>query len=277
MVINGMLGLGDNIYQRAFIKEIKQPVDMVTPWPELYADMPHVRPLMPATNLRTQTKNIKRQPLEVWAGAGSVNGLRNGYGTGGILAGMAERFGIKPGPMDLPDCGLSPVQGDYVVVRPVTLRKEWRADSRNPLPEYINAAAEWLGQHYTVVSVADLSAGHEWPVDDLPKADIEFNHGELDVMQLLALVSNARAVVGGVGWIVPAAIAANVPAWIVLGGHGAYNAPEKLLHPTQDCSHLSFAVPDNFCRCTDKAHRCDKRISDYQAQFDAWFNLKVKQ
>ena len=60
MYIEGMMGLGDNVYQRAFISAIKFPVYIETPWPELYEGT-LARPVLPLTHLRTQMKNIKRQ------------------------------------------------------------------------------------------------------------------------------------------------------------------------------------------------------------------------
>lgn len=269
MIIRGMQGLGDNIYQRAFLSQIGRRLFLETPWPELYKDMEHVKCVRPSTRLRTQLKNVQRQTE--WSRtppAQSVKHVR--YGGAGIGNGMQVSLGTRPGPLTLPDFGPSPVDGKYIVVRPVTLRAEWRADSRNPLPEYIaSAAAEVRRRGWKVVSVADLEAGKEWALDPLPPADIQFHAGELDVTRLMALVQNASAVIGGIGWIVPAAMAAKVPAWIVCGGQGGFNAPE-LITAGFDSSCLTFSVPDNFCRCTQKNHYCDKSISNYDDQFARW-------
>ena len=43
MIVRGMKGLGDNIYQRAFVKRLPGPVYLETPWPELYEDLPGVK------------------------------------------------------------------------------------------------------------------------------------------------------------------------------------------------------------------------------------------
>lgn len=269
MHIQGMKGLGDNIYQRAFLKGLKHPVWLETPWPELYADLPMVRLVKPDTKLRTQAKNMRRHSAWEQMPRGRI--IQVAYGQAGIIPGMASKFGRQPGEFDLPDFGPSPVAGRYVVVRPVTLRSEWRADSRNPLPEYVaQAAAEMRRRGFTVVSVADLEDGKEWALDPLPPADIRYHAGELPVEQLLALLQGAVAVIGGIGWIVPAAIAAKVPAWIVCGGQGGYNAPELITAPTMDLTRIAFAVPDNFCRCTQRDHSCDKRISDYDQRLAEW-------
>lgn len=271
MIVHGMKGLGDNIYQRAFIRAIAEPVYLETPWPEIYRDLPHVHPMRPNTMLRTQAKNIRRQ--KGWAtrvppGHRSVT-VR--YGADGIFPGMARAFGITPATMDLPGFGPPPVDGPYVVVRPVTVRAEWRADSRNPLPEYVaRAAAAARLAGYQIISVADLSPGQEWALSPLPEADIDYHEGELPVEQLLALVQGAAGVIGGIGWILPACIAAHVPALVICGGQGGYNAPSKITDPSMDLSPITFAVPDRLCPCTRKDHRCDKRIRNHDAIITRW-------
>lgn len=271
MIIHGMKGLGDNIYQRAFVKTLPPGAWLETPWPELYEDLPGLNLVRPETKLRTQRKNIERHPASAWQRPPRSQVVQVGYGREGILPGMARCFRRPPASMDLPNFGPSPIAEAYVVVRPVTVRAEWRADTRNPLPEYIaQAAAEMQRRGYRVVSVADLEEGAEWALDPLPPADVQYHRGELPVEQLLALVQGAAAVIGGIGWLLPAAIAAKVPAWIVCGGQGGYNAPELITSPGMDLSRIEFVVPDRFCRCIQKQHSCDKRISNYDQRLAAW-------
>lgn len=268
ITVNGMLGLGDAIYSRAFIKQLRGPVSYETPWPELVADLPNVQCCRPSTQLRTQRKNINRQ--SAWSSKSPYGTqLYIRYGSEGILQGMQQAFRVAPGVMDLPPLPKSVApRGPYVVVRPVTLRTEWMAASRNPEPEYVAlASAEAAQRGYTVISVADLEYGKEFIVGAAPPAHLEYHQGQLDVMQLLALVAGASAVIGGIGWIVPACIAAKVPAWIVCGGQGGFNAPELICPPG---TTVSFSVPDNFCRCKTKDHNCDKRISNHAEAFTRW-------
>lgn len=269
MIINGMLGLGDGLYQRAFIKQMPKPLYLITPWPLLYSDIPGVHFLRPQTNLRTQAKNIARHSS--WLMPPAKQPARHiRYGTEGIIPGMIASFGVMPGEFDLPPLPPSPETGKYVVVRPATVRSEWRADTRNPDPHYINVAAHYAyHQGYRIISVADLQDGQEWLVGatDYPM-DACYHKGELPVEQLLALVANASAVIGGIGWLVPAALSAKVPAWIICGGQGGYNAPELITPKGQ--TNITFAVPDNFCRCRLKMHNCDKRISDYDSKLAQW-------
>jgi hypothetical protein len=268
MIIHSMKGLGDNVYQRAFLKNMPGPIYLDTPWPELVSDLPHVHCVRPQTNLRTQAKNIARHSSWLMPpGRQPTRQIR--YGTEGIIPGMIASFGVMPGEFDLPPLPPSPETGKYVVVRPATVRSEWRADTRNPDPEYIYRAA-WEARllGYKVISVADLQEGQEWLVGELPQAHVQYHKGELPVEQLLALVKGAAAVIGGIGWLVPAALSAKVPAWIICGGQGGYNAPELITPKGQ--SNITFAVPDNFCRCRLKMHNCDKRISDYDSKLAQW-------
>jgi hypothetical protein len=94
--------------------------------------------------------------------------------------------------------------------------------------------------------------------------------GELAVRELLALVRDADIVIGGVGWIVPAGLALKVKTFVVLGGHGGHNAPEKITDRRLDLSRIGFAVPEAFCRCTNMLHTCDKRIADPVGQYHRW-------
>ncbi|MDI3895854.1 hypothetical protein QK382_29785 [Pseudomonas aeruginosa] len=262
-----MQGLGDSVYIRAFLK--KYPNCYVeTPWPQLLNDLP-VKCVRPTTQLRTQLRNIQRE--QEWHSPVGGGQMRIHYGQMPIVQGLRKAFRCEPAEFDLPDFGPSPVEGRYVLVRPATVRAEWRADTRNPLPEYIaSAASEMRRRGWKVVSVADLEPGKEWAIDPLPPADIQFHKGELPVEQLLALLQHADAVIGGIGWIVPAAIAAKVPAWIICGGQGGYNSPEHITDKCMDLSRITFAVPDRFCRCTLKQHNCDKRITDHDQRFAAW-------
>lgn len=267
MIIHSMKGLGDNVYQRAFIKALPKPVYLDTPWPEIYSDIPGVHFIRPQTTLRTQAKNIARHAD--WVMPLTRQPTRQiRYGAEGIIPGMTASFGVAPGAFDLPPLPPSPEIGKYVVVRPTTVRSEWRADTRNPDPEYImRAAVKASARGYRVVSVADLVEGAEWAVEPLPHADKRYHKGELPVEQLLSLVANASAAIGGIGWLVPAALAAKVPAWIICGGQGGFNSPQQICPPG---STITFAVPDNFCRCKLKQHSCDKRISDYDSKLAQW-------
>ena len=274
MIIQGMLGLGDNVYQRAFVKALPKPVYLQTCWWQFYKDIPGVELIRPSTNLRTQNKNVERSPNHVWTAkqrySMGYNTQRIYYGTSGILDGMRRCFRVNPEPIDLPDFGAPLVEGKYAMIRPVTIRKEWQNEARAPLPEYIAQAMQILrDEGYQLVSVADLEDGKEWLVGEYPEPDITFHLGELSLERLMALTAGAAVVVGGVGWIVPVGVAYNVPTWVIGGGHGAFNHPDLLL-PKNQAHKVSFVLPDKYCRCREHHHKCNKVIKDHGEKFTRW-------
>jgi len=280
--VHGMWGMGDNIYSRPFVRAAaaKYEVWLETPWPELYADL-DIKFVNRSRNLRTQLKNIARQPPERWSPLPSrIREIRIGYfalAAHSIINCMQRHWfnvGIAFDPVlfDLPDMGPSPVVSErpIAVVRPVTVRKEWRNEARNPKPEYVAQIAASLMETHHVVAVADIQSEHEWAIGELPPAHQYLIHGELPIRQLLALVHDADIVIGGVGWIVPAGLALKVKTFIILGGHGGHNRPAVLTDPRLNLSRLGFAMPDRFCRCTHMLHNCDKRMADPLGQFSHW-------
>lgn len=284
LVVNGMKGLGDNLYQRAFVQRMPATVYLHTPWPQLYADLPNVRPVQMDTRLRTQLKNVLRTESDQWhTPPRQAPIMRVAYGDADMRAGsipraMARRFGVARPAFNLPPVGESPIKADrpVAIVRPVTARREWLNTARNPRPEYIaQAAGELHRRGYYVVSVADLQDGEEWIEGEAPPADEVLHNGELDVMQLLAAVKHAALVVGGVGWIVPACIAAGTPLYCVLGGQLGHNAPERLVDDKlMDASMVGWAWPDAPCGCTSKTHNCNKVIDGFHDRFCAWLDRR---
>lgn len=279
LLIDAMAGLGDGVYQRPFIRAQAQlrPVYVVTPWPELYADLPNVHPVRPRRMpYRTQAKNLARLESFPWATPPKEHekayfsyALRR---AGSILDELEKYVGLAGQPLvfDLPDFGPSPVQAGkpVAVVRPVTTRAEWKNTARAPLPEYIEQAATVLKHAgFHVVAVADLDPPLEWLEGEMPVADQYFVHGELAVSDLFALIQHAAVVVGGSGFIIPAAIALGAPLVVISGGQGGHNAPGRVTDPRMDLSRVRFVLPDYFCPCTNSKHDCDKRISRFPVQF----------
>ena len=284
ILVRGMWGLGDNIFSRPFVRAAaaQYEIHLETPWPELYADL-DIRFVRGGRRLRTQQKNMARQPAELWWSPPlpAMREIKVGYfdlASRSIIRSLecrwaALKVGFDPALFDLPEMGPSPVESarPIAVIRPVTVRSEWRNEARNPRPEYVNALARELMATHTVIAVADIAAGEEWAVGDLPPAHRHFVFGELAVRELLALVRDADIVIGGVGWIVPAGLAFKVNTFVVLGGHGGHNAPAKITDPRLDLSRIGFATPEKFCRCTNMLHNCDKTIADPIRQFSRWW------
>jgi hypothetical protein len=275
-----MRGLGDCIYSRAFIKALARQSDVYyeTPWPEIAADIPNVRFVRCETPLRTQAKNVARQASSRWAPLPNVarRTIQVGYGhatmrEGCIWHAMQKCFGCEPETLDLPPFPRWPeTDRPIAVVRPVTERKEWHNSARGPLPEYVAQIAADLMATHCVISIADLEPGVEWLVGEAPPADIRLHAGELGVRDLLGLVQSADVVVGGVGWVVPACIAARTNLFCILGGQGGHNRPDRIVDQRMDASHVGWATPDRFCQCEQMRHDCIKTISNLSEQWSAF-------
>jgi ADP-heptose:LPS heptosyltransferase len=283
-LIRGMLGLGDSIYSRPFLaaaNERGEEIWIYHAWPQLIADLPLIHPVNPGTTLRTQKKNVegnRRMFVPVPRGARPTAWHYVNRPKVSILAALEAGLPLGPGQelrMNLPDFSSARTpritfDRPYVLVRPCTVRREWRADSRNCRPEYVAGIADILREDYLIVVVADLLVGQEWAESPMPRGDVEFIGGELSFPELMALVQGAAALVGPVGWIVPAAMATQKPAFIVMGGQGAHNSPGRLLDPRVPTPNLHLAMPANFCACASPTHDCDRRIPDLGEQLEDW-------
>lgn len=279
--IDGMHGMGDNIYQRGFVKKFPGAY-IKTPWPEIYEGL-DVKFVRSNTTLRTQQKNESVSGIQWHDVPANARRIKVGYGVahmraGSVLDAMANQFGVSSDPLDLPEFKINSLfPPKLAIVRPVTERSEWLNQSRNPDPQYIyQAAAELKRRGYYVVSIADLDDGKEWLCGDAPPADIQLHKGELKIKELLSLVQHAKVIVGGVGWILPAAVAYNVPLALVLGGNGGCNHPTKVTSSIiMNLGKLGCIYPDDYCMCEEMKHSCNKKISNFDSQFKAFLDERI--
>lgn len=281
LVVEAMRGLGDTIFQRPFIRAAaaRGPVWIETPWPELYSDLP-VQFVRMTTPLRTQARNLARQAPERWSQApADSQRVVMGYGRELRRRSIVEALEAKlpldgePFRFDLPPELSRPWLAEsrpIALIRPVTLRREWKNEARNPHPAYVSRLAARLMDTHHVISVADLEGSAEYLAGQPVPAHTRFERGELDVSLLLRLIAQADVAIGGVGFLVPAAIALQTRAYIVLGGQGGHNGPDKITDPRMNLDRIGFARPVNLCPCDRMLHRCDKRISNLEGGFTAW-------
>jgi hypothetical protein len=277
--VKGMGGMGDCCYQRPLIRSLcrTRSVWLSTPYPELYSDLPVTPVHWNTLDLRCQLKNMARQPEGTYRPPPvRPDTMRIMYSLRDIRRSIVQemetcaRAIARPFVFDLPSFGDSPAPFPrYAVVRPVSVRREWMNTARNPLPEYVSQAAAILREMMPVVVVADVDGKQEWLEKPRPKGDREWLAGELATPALMALVEHAAVVVGPVGWMVPAALAYRTPAVVIAGGLGGHNAPELLVDRRMDASRMRFLLPDEYCRCRNPRHDCEKRISAFPARFRA--------
>src|SRR5215831_7436319 len=185
LMIIGQWGLGDNIYARPFVKKLSEHYDLYldTPWPEIYEDLP-VKFVRKPRALRTQMKNLERQPASRWTSlpTASMETRRIAYlGLGEGHLSIPTAIGLKfAQPIDWSTWDLPEYQTHLQVVdnRPIavvkatTVRTEWKSASRNPKPEYVNWIAEELMETHCVVAVGDIDGQAEMLVGDPPPCDV---------------------------------------------------------------------------------------------------------
>jgi hypothetical protein len=278
----GMGGTGDCVYSRPLVRQLVQERGEIwysTPYPELVEDIPGVHPVRwGLMRLRCQSKSMDATPGSVWSKLppGPLKEIRIQYYLHSLRRSVVEDMEwwtkevIEDFRFDLPDFGPSPIEGAYVVIRPVSVRTEWMNSARNPDPKYVTAAARQLmARGYRVVCVGDLEDGQETLVGDLPPADTYLIRGELGTRQLFALIRHATLVLGGVGWIVPTCLAYRTTAVIIGGGLAQHSAPEFLVDRRMDASRMEFLLPDPYCWCRSSTHACKKAIPQFEAKLNA--------
>lgn len=282
-VFRCMEGLGDNLYTRPFVREFieRNPDEMVlleTCVPEFYEDLA-VKFVAPKIRYRTQQKNyapwrwvnrtvgVPEDAKEVVVFYGQQDLKKHS-----IIGAIESKFGFDVGStkpvFDLPEFFTRSKLKKLAVIRPVTHRAEWLCTTRSPRPNYIAWCSRILMEAgYHVVSIADTEPDVEWIVGEAPPAHERFHHGELTISQTLQLIQNAELVVGGSGFIIPAAISANTNLFVIFGGRGMYDNPHKVFDLRMDMSKIGWAIPENFCRCNWMEHDCDKNIKNLDDQF----------
>lgn len=241
-----------------------------TPWPQLYIDLP-IRLLPVHTKLRTQAKNL-RAVKNYWAEQPkNAREIRFAYqgDSSSMVKSLWESIGfecVQPNFFP-PMVGERPIKERYIILRPATVRTEWKAPARNPKQEYLDMAARRLAETHKIISIADIS-DEEWIDGQEPFAH-ERRHNGSSLEELLTLVSHCDGIIGGVGWAVPAALTFNKPMFLVYGGSGFYNGPKKIL---KDCGfhQIHQVFPNNFCACKYMSHNCDKNILEIEAEIDTW-------
>lgn len=280
MLVQGMLGLGDNIHQRAVIKQLMQRdvVTLETTWPCIYHDMVGDRLKLKEkpTAFRTQSKNVAREKLKftrvsavtekphvIWYSHDQIKKQ------GSFLAAMCTNSGLSVDDfsMPVPDVWVEKARKlvgnpdkPIMVYRPLVTRTEWNGCmQRNPDPLAYGRLFRSIRDKYFVISIADLEPKKEWIVSEDAKADIEFHRGEMDAEAIAGLMSIAGLVFCSPGFVLVMAQSVGAPLVAVFGGHESARLYD---HGSKNDLLIS---PIRACECFSKTHRCDKRIDVYEA------------
>lgn len=281
LIIEGMQGLGDNLHQRAAIRQLanRHNIWLETPWPCVYHDLvgPHLHLIDKGSRLRTQSKNAYREraafsrvavppgarALKVWY-------THEGIKKSGFLGAMMDYCGcaIETADFRLPIPmvwrseaeallnGLDPGK-PIMIYRPLVERNEWNGcAARNPdHAAYADLFAS-IRNRFFVVSIADLVPGQEWIVGRAIEADATYHAGELDFETLAALTARAALMFCSPGFAIALSQAVGTPAVCIFGGH------ENSRHYVDGARFAPFLGIDPIepCECFSKNHKCRKTI-----------------
>lgn len=275
ITLQGMQGLGDNIHCRAVVRGYLargERVQIITPWPSVYADLDVACLRLPTTTLRTQAANMRREAALYKPAAPSNHTARVWYThdevrkRGGFLEAMCASHNVDPAigfgmqvPLPWIDKALARILPVWkadgrrlMVYRPLVERTEWvGCAARNPDAFAYDDLLMPFADRYFMVSIADLLPGTEWISSVEVEADLTFNKGELDFQEIAGLVAMADMVWCAPGFMLPLAQAVGAKTVCVFGGHESarlYNHGGLLIDPIHPCE------------CFSKSHRCDKTI-----------------
>lgn len=244
LLLQGMHGLGDNLHQRAVIRQLMQRYDVTleSSWVAPYHDLisAGLRVINKPTSLRTQSKNAKREAglfasgvipgsrtRKVWYAPREVRQAR------GVLAAMCRNCDVRyetadfrlPVPQEWIDRARDVVCNPakpIMVYRPLVERTEWKGcAARNPDHEAYAALFDSIRDKFHVVSIADLVPNVEWMVGLGVECDQRFHAGELPFETLAGLFSIAAMAFTAPGFAVILAQAVETPVCAVFGSYEA--------------------------------------------------------
>lgn len=243
LLLQGMHGLGDNLHQRAVIRQLMRRYDVTleSSWVAPYHDLVEqgLRVVHKPTRLRTQAKNAKREAVRFSNGVPHGAMVRKVWyaprevrTAGGVLAAMCRNCDV---PYDRADFRL-PVKPEWIaasrvavstdrpilVYRPLVVRTEWNGcEARNPDADAYAELFESVRDRFHVVSIADLVPDVEWKTSRPASADQKFHHGELPFETLAGLFSIAALAYTAPGFAVILAQAVGCPVAAVFGAYEA--------------------------------------------------------
>lgn len=283
IAVHGMHGMGDNIHQRALVRQLmeRHEVWLDTPWPSIYHDLvgDRLKLVSKGSSLRTQAKNAVRERDLFHAARLPMSGraIQVHYppqlvrqhrsvlkamlaAVGASTRRIDFRMPIKPEWEALADAWLArwgnPTK-PLMIYRPLVTRKEWSGTAaRNPDHAAYQALYRAIRPEFFVVSIADLAPGAEWLALDEPDVDVRLHGGEIVFEALAALFTRAALVFTAPGFPVVLSQAVGAPHVAIFGG---YERAYSFSAGADFAPHL-YVEPVRGCDCFEHHHPCEKRI-----------------
>lgn len=278
-----MLGLGDNLRQRAIIRQLMASHDvwLESSWVSVYHDLiaDGLKVVNKPTRLRTQAKNAARES-GIFSRSRPPSGARSltvNYPPaevrrhGSVMAAMCAATGTNIAVADfrlqIPMSWRAKAarwiekwntDKPIMLYRPLVDRpSDWGGcNARNPDHATYAALFNSIRGRFFVVSVADLVPGKEWIVGHRIEADAECHHGELEFETLAALTSMSALVYCSPGFAGVLSQAVGTPVATVFGG---YERAQFFFAGAKDADVLGID-PINPCSCFSHNHACQKQI-----------------
>lgn len=281
LYIKGMHGLGDNLHQRALIKELYERFNIYleTSWPQIYHDFPNIKFIAKGTKLRTQLKNqsihrdkflrhnLLGRNIRYLSISYSPQMIRN---LGSVLKAMNHITGTQNEDFSLPvlDEWYDKVRSinthgkPILIYRPLVERKEWTGGAnRNPDFNAYYELFKFLNpEKYFVISIADIEPGQEWITSKPIKADLEFHKGEMNFESLAALFKISNLVYCAPGFSAVLSKAVGTPVITVFGG---YENSASFTSGNTPYLGIDTIAP---CQCFSHTHPCVKIIDLIKAK-----------
>jgi len=273
-------GIGDTFYQRHLIKrilEIKGEVALASPWQQLFWDMPELKFWWQSSMLRVQEIEYakwKFAPIHKKAKQDLFIGYDNRHlKIGDTVPASYTRTVNRDGGFTISDYSLDfPLKPEWVeraleiknnrpicLVRIPTVRNEWPAARRTPMPGAMTKCLDTLPRDMVRIAV-----GFDHPMQERAAENIMVNerytNGELPIEIVAALAKIADLVVTPVGFMTVMAAAVGAKTVNIFGGHAG---PQHIFDPRMD--HIAtqkYIAPDPFCNCFDNLHNCVKAIPE---------------
>lgn len=298
--LRAMWGFGDTLYTLAWLRaaDPSQVADLtvMAPWHELYRLLPNpptllapderfrgalyarsaerARASVPGSSLRSfegaeraalprdARSRITYTPAQLEAPGASISSVLHDV--------LKHHLPIPPAPrrLDIPLSAYFPAWSPRIIVKQAATRALSGADARACDPAYLHRAVAILHERGHQTENATLPTS-EHLIGPPLSTSVTHDSTSWDGLRYLQWLSSARALVGTVGSFTPAAMHANRPALVIMGGYQGHNSPSQLAQAPID-GNITYLQVDHPCPCSDLMHGCDKRIAEFDKRFVQW-------
>jgi hypothetical protein len=292
--LEGYIGIGDNFWQRPYIKEVCKRREMLylqTYTPQAYWDIKNIRfvkPNYPA--FKSHIKGANKLPEDTWVQkpSGLFEIEKPLYWSGFHMGITLQKLFELQWNMKCDDFSF-PVKDEWIgmaakrinsfrvggkkicIIHFPTIRNEWKCPARDPKPEYMQMLVDRYKDKYYFISLADLDSE---TFTQAPKGmDKEFHHGELTLREIMGMIKLVDLVICGNCYLLPMTLAIGTKVFALYGG---CQKPELFLDMNINPDKYAQVTPEPFCNCLDSNHECNKEISEelINLNFDAFVNVK---